>query len=124
LKGQAEVRQLIEDCKRAAEEESGRQTSFWNRVAEADAELLSCLINDELPDHKEKVKQLYMQAFSLGANQRDISSVTGQISQVMWMLSAREGTRDSVKALREVLKHISAATTTGGGRPGRRKKSA
>jgi tetratricopeptide (TPR) repeat protein/pimeloyl-ACP methyl ester carboxylesterase len=100
-----ETLEMVARAKKAAERAEESMPSLWNRVAGADAELLSHLIKKDLPAHKEKVKEMYRKVFLTGAKPKDISSVKGQITIFIRILNSASEKKDiaeTVHALREI----------------------
>jgi Uncharacterized protein conserved in bacteria len=79
---------LIEECKKAARQLDAKEPSFWNRVAEPDADLLLHLAQGNLEANLENVTALYQKAFETGATPRERSTVVQQFTFLREMLSS------------------------------------
>ncbi|MET0646029.1 MAG: CHAT domain-containing protein [Pyrinomonadaceae bacterium] len=66
---------LVVECREAGVKAKKGSPTFWNRVAEPDAELLVHLSRQDLGANLESVRRLYQRAFDAGASQFERSTV-------------------------------------------------
>lgn len=78
---------LIKECKEAARKASENAPDIWNRITEPDTELLLHLAQGDLDKHLGNITALYRNAFSVGANHKQLSSVVKQFGFLREMLS-------------------------------------
>lgn len=78
---------LFDECKEAARKANALKPSFWDRVAEPDAELLRHLASGDVDEHLQNIITLYRRSFGTGYTQGQVSSVTQQFDFLIKMLS-------------------------------------
>lgn len=94
----------LEQAAQTAGQQEETASSFWNRVTQADAELLRQLVSGSLTEQREALLKAYQKAFDTGAAIADQATVISQLKFLEEMLGHEAGKAQNAatQALREL----------------------
>jgi tetratricopeptide (TPR) repeat protein len=104
---------VINDSVEAAKKAEQSEPSFWNKVTEADAELLRHLLGGDVDQHLDDVVKCYQAAFGTHVTRRQLAAVFNHFDFLTQMLSTIEPKKSDTDKNIDALKELRAKIENG-----------